>query len=255
MEICEENNNSNRGCNLGVLNLLDRQRLAPLSFNSGRSHRANVSDDNDAIVTRKLLYRKLPQQHFLNLSVLKLDGSLFDVNVGRNATVAELKVAIEEVFAALPGETHGSISWSHVWGHFCLSYEGQKLVNNKACIRNFGIKDGDQLQFIRHMSVDQSPIKRRLKHHSVPCKCLSSGSSYHQEKQQNAVNYNDKHENQEDNSISHHYEEEEEIHLPEFKLVHFMRGWLSYTRLWGFSRKGSERRSHSPRFTLQRLRG
>ena len=78
MEICEEKNNSNRGCNLGVLNLLERRRLAPLSFTSGRSRRANVSsDDDDAIVTRKLLYRKLPQQHLLNLSVLKLDGSLF----------------------------------------------------------------------------------------------------------------------------------------------------------------------------------
>ncbi|XWS11785.1 hypothetical protein CRYUN_Cryun37aG0030400 [Craigia yunnanensis] len=256
MESCEENNNSNRGCNLRVFNLLERRRLAPLNFNSGGSGGGgNGGDDKDAIVTRKLLYRKLPQQHLLNLSVLKLDGSLFDVNVGRNATVAELKVAIEELFAALPGETHGSISWSHVWGHFCLSYEGQKLVNNKACLRNFGIKDGDQLQFIRHMSVNQSPIKRRLRHHSVPSKGLSSGSSYHQEKQQNAGNYNDKDENQEDNYISNHYEENDEIPLPEFKLTHFLRGWLSCTRLWGLSRRGSEGRSHPPRFTLQSLGG
>ncbi|XP_022724535.1 uncharacterized protein LOC111281164 [Durio zibethinus] len=252
MESFEENSNGNRGCNLRVLNLLERRRLAPLNFNGGGGD--NGGGGNDAVAAEKLLYRKLPQQHVLNLSVLKLDGSLFDVNVGRNATVAELKVAIEELFAALPGETHGSISWSHVWGHFCLSYDGQMLVNNKACLRNFGIKDGDQLQFIRHMSVNQSPIKRRLKHHSVPRKCLPSGSSYHQEKQQNAVNYNDKDENQEDSSISNHYEEEE-IPLPEFKLAHFLRGWLSHTRFWGVSRKGSEGRIHPPRFTLQCLGG
>ena len=79
MESCEENNNSNRGCNLRVFNLLERRRLAPLNFNSGGSGGGggNGGDDNDAIVTRKLLYRKLPQQHLLNLSVLKLDGSLF----------------------------------------------------------------------------------------------------------------------------------------------------------------------------------
>ncbi|XP_022721087.1 uncharacterized protein LOC111278728 [Durio zibethinus] len=199
MESYEENNKSNRGCNLRVLNLLDRRRLAPLSFNRAGSRGANVSDELDAIVARNLLYRKLPQQHLLNLSVLKLDGSLFDVNVGRKATVVELKATIEDLFASLPGETHGSISWSHVWGHFCLSFEGQKLVNNKACIRNFGIRDGDQLKFIRHMSVNQSPIRRRLKHHCVPYKCLPSGSSYHQEKQQNAVNYNDEDEIQEYN--------------------------------------------------------
>ena len=84
---------------------------------------------------------------------------------------------------------------------------------------------------------------------------LSSGSSYHQEKQQNAVNYNDKDENQEDNYISNHYEEKEETPLPEFKLAHFLRGWLSCTRLWGLSRRGSEGRSHPPRFTLQSLGG
>ncbi|XP_021298337.1 uncharacterized protein LOC110427202 isoform X2 [Herrania umbratica] len=235
MESYEGNNNSCRGGSLRVFNLLERRRLAPLSFNSGGG---GDGDDNDAIVARKLLYRKLPQQRNFKLSVLKLDGSLFDVNVGRNATVAELKVAIEELFAALPGETHGSISWSHVWGHFCLSYEGQKL-----------------LQFIRHMSVNQSPLRRRLKHHSVPCKWLSSGSSYHQEKQQKAVDYNNKDENQEDSSTSNHYEEEEEIPLPEVKLAHLLRGWLSCNRLWGASRKGPEGPSNPPRFTLQCLGG
>ncbi|XVE52231.1 hypothetical protein DITRI_Ditri02bG0106500 [Diplodiscus trichospermus] len=240
MERYEKNNNRNCGCNLRILNSLDRRRLAPLKFNSFCRRRANGSDDDDAIVTRTLLYRKLPQSH-LNLSVLKLDGSLFDVSVGKNSTVGELKVAIEDLFAALPGESHGNISWSHVWGHFCLSYEGQKLVNDKACIRNFGIKDGDQLQFIRHMSFNQSPKRRRLKQSSVPYK------SYHQEKQESPLDYYDN----DENSISHHYEEEEEIPLPEFKLSHSLKGWLSYTRMWSFSRKGSEGQSHSPRFTLQ----
>ncbi|WRX26600.1 SNRNP25 [Theobroma cacao] len=108
MESYEENNNSSRGGSLRVFNLLDRRRLAPLNFNS---RGGGDGDDNDVIVARKLLYRKLPQQRNFKLSVLKLDGSLFDVNVGRNATVAELKVAIEELFATLPGDTHGSISW------------------------------------------------------------------------------------------------------------------------------------------------
>lgn len=33
----------------------------------------------------------------------------------------------------------------HVWGHFCLCYNGQKLINDKTCLQNFGIKDGDQV--------------------------------------------------------------------------------------------------------------
>lgn len=34
---------------------------------------------------------------------------------------------------------------SHVWGHFCLRYMNQKLTDNKASLRTFGIKDGDEV--------------------------------------------------------------------------------------------------------------
>lgn len=34
---------------------------------------------------------------------------------------------------------------SHVWGHFCLSYADKQLINDKVLLRNFGIKDGDQV--------------------------------------------------------------------------------------------------------------
>ncbi|KAF5932314.1 hypothetical protein HYC85_028485 [Camellia sinensis] len=93
-----------------------------------------------------LSYHRLPQQ-LLNLSILKLDGSSFEVNVARNATIADLKQAVEEIFSLSQKDCEGKISWSHVWGHFCLCYEGQKLINDKVYIRNFGIKDGDQVSF------------------------------------------------------------------------------------------------------------
>ncbi|OMO54376.1 hypothetical protein CCACVL1_27854 [Corchorus capsularis] len=237
MEIYKENSGSNRGGSMGVLNLLERRCLAPINFNSGGNGSGTGSDDGEEIeslLSKKLLYRKLPQQRFFKLSVLKLDGSLFDVNVGRNATVAELKVAIEELFAELPEESNGCISWSHVWGHFCLSYDGQKLVNNKACIKNFGIKDGDQAGFT--IGAEFSP----------------SGSGH--EKRQNVVNHNDLDENKEDNS-SDHYVEEEEIPLPEVKLTRLLSGWLSSTKLWAVSRKGSQGRNHRSRLTLKCLKG
>ncbi|KAE7998924.1 hypothetical protein FH972_003417 [Carpinus fangiana] len=44
--------------------------------------------------------------------------------------------------------------WSHVWGHFCLCYKGQKLVDDKASVRLFGIKDEDELRFVRHLSIN-----------------------------------------------------------------------------------------------------
>ncbi|EEF35183.1 conserved hypothetical protein [Ricinus communis] len=89
-------------------------------------------------------YERLPQEQF-RLSVLKLNGSFFEVQVSRMATVGELKQAVENVFTHSPeDDMHMNISWWHVWSHFCLCYKGQKLIHDKAYIQSFGIKDGDQ---------------------------------------------------------------------------------------------------------------
>ncbi|XP_056167759.1 uncharacterized protein LOC115678424 isoform X2 [Syzygium oleosum] len=115
---------------------------------------------------RSYSYYRLPR-HLLKLSILKLDGSVFDVHVERNATVAALKQALEDVFSSSPKDGLGKISWSHVWGHFCLSFDGEKLLNDRAYLRSFRINDGDQLCFIRHLSTNYSPMKRQPKNQNV----------------------------------------------------------------------------------------
>ncbi|KAG8379816.1 hypothetical protein BUALT_Bualt07G0128800 [Buddleja alternifolia] len=116
-------------------------------------------------------YRKLPEQ-LLKLSVLKLDGSSFGFYVARNATVARLKLAIEEEFS-LCSKDEGKNLWSLVWSHFCLSYEGQKLIKEKDCIQNYGIKDGDQLHFIQHLRIDLPPSQERPKNQSLESRSCS----------------------------------------------------------------------------------
>ncbi|XP_030525313.1 U11/U12 small nuclear ribonucleoprotein 25 kDa protein isoform X2 [Rhodamnia argentea] len=111
-------------------------------------------------------YYRLPQ-HLLKLSILKLDGSVFDVHVARHGKVAALKQAIEDVFSSSPKDGVGNISWSHVWGHFCLCFNGEKLLNDRAYLRSFNINDGDQLCFIRHLSTNYSPMKRQPKNQNV----------------------------------------------------------------------------------------
>ncbi|XP_020590666.1 U11/U12 small nuclear ribonucleoprotein 25 kDa protein-like [Phalaenopsis equestris] len=122
------------------------------------------SSDSAALRTpdrRSFSYYRLPV-HLLNLTVLKLDGSSFDVQVPRTASVRELKMAVEEVFdkSQMDRRTE-SISWVHVWGQFCLSYRGIKLTQEKALLKDFGIKDSDLLQFVRHGSISCTPIKQR----------------------------------------------------------------------------------------------
>ncbi|KAL4304420.1 hypothetical protein GQ457_10G002690 [Hibiscus cannabinus] len=96
-------------------------------------------------------YSKLPEET-LRLSIRKLDGSSFDVEVLKSATIADLKLGVQNVFDHLPNNGPDKISWGHVWGHFCLCYGDQKLVQDTDLIVNYGIKDSDQLHFIRHVS-------------------------------------------------------------------------------------------------------
>ncbi|CAH2044408.1 unnamed protein product [Thlaspi arvense] len=100
---------------------------------------------------RTFSYDKLPTEP-IRLSVLKLDGSSFDVYVMSSATVGDLKLAIETAFSHVPKKGPSKISWSHVWGHFCLCFGGQKLVTDTECIGSYGVKDGDEVRFRNHVS-------------------------------------------------------------------------------------------------------
>ncbi|RCV05119.1 hypothetical protein SETIT_1G056900v2 [Setaria italica] len=107
---------------------------------------------------RSFSYRRLPEPR-LRLTVRKLDDSFFDVEIARSAAVWELKAAIEELFFALFDDTEKTIPWQHVWSHFCLCFKDEKLTDDKATLRAFGIRDGDELHFAQHLSVDYSPCK------------------------------------------------------------------------------------------------
>ncbi|KAF8025373.1 hypothetical protein BT93_F2268 [Corymbia citriodora subsp. variegata] len=198
-------------------------------------------------------YHRLPR-HLLKLSILKLDGSVFDVHVERNATVAALKQAIEDVFSSSPKDGLGKISWSHVWGHFCLSFDGKKLLNDRAYLKSFRIHDGDQLYFIHHLSINYSPMKRQLKNQNISCRQHQMLLPYSNDcKEVEAVNSGDDADDWD--YINYNNHEDYEIPMPEFRLAHFLRGWLSYSRLWRVKRKGSEAPRCASRFARHCLGG
>ncbi|KAA3468207.1 U11/U12 small nuclear ribonucleoprotein 25 kDa [Gossypium australe] len=55
-------------------------------------------------------YSKLPEEP-IKLSIRKLDGSSFDVEVIKSATIADLKLAVQHVFSHMPKKGPGKISW------------------------------------------------------------------------------------------------------------------------------------------------
>lgn len=125
-------------------------------------------------------YSMLPEEP-LKLSILKLDGSSFALEVSKSSTVADLKMAVQAAFS------HETVSWPHLWGHFCLCYEGQKLVEDTDYLKYFSIKDGDQLRFVRHVSISYNLIDEKTKKSVVPSKQLYLSLSRSSSKQPRKV--------------------------------------------------------------------
>ncbi|ESW33197.1 hypothetical protein PHAVU_001G050800 [Phaseolus vulgaris] len=185
-----------------------------------------------AIFSRKsLFYNRLPSLP-LRLSVLKLDGSSFHIQVSKTATVAQLKDAVEAVFSHAPLKGPAQISWAHVWGQFCLCYDGQKLVTENDYLRNYGIKDGDQLRFIRHVSNNCCVQRKRLKKRIVYLKQhrRSSPVNSHQHKGK-CVNDEIASDDEATDNEKHDIEEVEEERVVKNKFAGFVGELFSYTPL------------------------
>ncbi|KAK1388595.1 U11/U12 small nuclear ribonucleoprotein 25 kDa protein [Heracleum sosnowskyi] len=103
----------------------------------------------------------------MRISVLKMDGTSFDVPVMNTATVKDLKLGIKkkvnESEQSKMGHRH--ISWKHVWGNFCLSYHNEKLLDDDVGLQDYGIRNNSQVHFIPYvMSRSSRRHSRRKKH-------------------------------------------------------------------------------------------
>ncbi|TYH61212.1 hypothetical protein ES332_D07G035900v1 [Gossypium tomentosum] len=127
----------------------------------GKSTSSSPAVAADGSTHESFSYSKLPEET-LNLSIRKLDGSSFVIEVLKSATVADLKLGVQNVFCHMPDEGPDKISWGRVWGHFCLSYGDVKLITDADLIEKYGIKDDDQLHFTRHISTKVQKVKQTV---------------------------------------------------------------------------------------------
>ncbi|GAB2228209.1 hypothetical protein Droror1_Dr00010039 [Drosera rotundifolia] len=198
-----------------------------------------VAEETTPFLRNRGAFQRIRTRLVIGLSVLKLDGSRFDVQVAKNASVSDLRIAVEEVFSLSAQEDGSEVSWSHVWGHFCLCFDDRKLTNDKALIRQYGITDGDQLHFVRHMTIDYKPRKRHSKDvHTSARSPFVSLPRHTTRKTTNNQATADENLTLADN-FTHidDYEEDERWPFPEFRLRYFFRRWLSYSIRRGATRK------------------
>ncbi|KAI5075581.1 hypothetical protein GOP47_0009657 [Adiantum capillus-veneris] len=85
-----------------------------------------------------------------------MDDTTFVLGVSKKATLTDLKDAIRQKFQA----DGCQVSWPHVWGHFCLSFRDQKLLDEHLVLHKLGVRGLDELVFVRHL--DTRPQKGRV---------------------------------------------------------------------------------------------
>ncbi|KAK9165024.1 hypothetical protein Scep_000215 [Stephania cephalantha] len=103
----------------------------------------------------------------MKISVVKMDGTAFDVAVLNTATVKDLKLAINKKINEMEQSKmgHRQISWRHVWANFCLAHHTEKLIDERAALQDFGIRNNSQVHFVHYVASRKTrKHSRRRKH-------------------------------------------------------------------------------------------
>ncbi|KAL1425250.1 hypothetical protein MTO96_019400 [Rhipicephalus appendiculatus] len=98
-------------------------------------------------------YLALEHGQAMSLVVHKADGDYYTVVVEQKATVLDLKKAIRR-HVTLRMARKGVkrvLSWKYVWKTFWLSFDGELLKDDKALLRDFGIRNNSQLTFVKRL--------------------------------------------------------------------------------------------------------
>ncbi|GFP98245.1 U11/U12 small nuclear ribonucleoprotein 25 kDa protein [Phtheirospermum japonicum] len=90
----------------------------------------------------------------MRVTVLKLDGTSFEVKVMNLATVKDLKLAIKKKVNDIEESSmgHRHISWKQVWSNFCLSCHNEKLLDDNASLQDYGVRNNSQVQFFPYVA-------------------------------------------------------------------------------------------------------
>ncbi|NP_001016702.1 U11/U12 small nuclear ribonucleoprotein 25 kDa protein isoform X2 [Xenopus tropicalis] len=89
----------------------------------------------------------------MTVRVCKADGEIMPVVVVQNATVLDLKRAIQR-YIQLKHQREGGIqhiSWKYVWRTYHLSFSGEKLEEDSRSLREYGIKNRDEVVFVKKL--------------------------------------------------------------------------------------------------------
>ncbi|XP_069762932.1 U11/U12 small nuclear ribonucleoprotein 25 kDa protein [Narcine bancroftii] len=89
----------------------------------------------------------------MTVKVKKGDGEIMPVVVIQNETVLDLKKAIQR-YVQLKQQREGGtqyISWKYIWRTYHLIFNGEKLADDKMKLKDYGIRNRDEVTFIKKL--------------------------------------------------------------------------------------------------------
>uniref|UniRef100_A0A4W3I6N6 Small nuclear ribonucleoprotein 25 n=1 Tax=Callorhinchus milii TaxID=7868 RepID=A0A4W3I6N6_CALMI len=89
----------------------------------------------------------------MTVKVKKGDDEIMPIVVIQNDNVLDLKKAIQR-YVQLKQEREGGtqyISWRYVWRTYHLTFDGQKLTDDKKKLKDYGIRNRDEVTFIKKL--------------------------------------------------------------------------------------------------------
>ncbi|NXU83872.1 SNR25 protein, partial [Xiphorhynchus elegans] len=89
----------------------------------------------------------------MTVRVCKADGETVPVVVVQNASVLELKKALRRHFQLRQARQGGvqHLSWKYIWRTYHLTYAGEKLADDRKKLREYGIRNRDEVSFIKKL--------------------------------------------------------------------------------------------------------
>ena len=148
------------------------QQLEPVDFNREHSHREAVDllrktvdkllsedpllSDLPSGITLEEVHSQIALEHgqAFCITVDRKDNTSFQVIVHQEATVLDLKKAIQRAAALQLDRQKRSIalSWKYIWRTYWLFFNGQKLKEDRLTVRSYGIANHDHVTFIKKLT-------------------------------------------------------------------------------------------------------
>ncbi|XP_030193660.1 U11/U12 small nuclear ribonucleoprotein 25 kDa protein [Gadus morhua] len=89
----------------------------------------------------------------MTVKVLKADGETMPIVVVQNASVLDLKKAIQR-FMELKQQREGGVkyvSWRYVWRTYALVFQGEKMEDDNTRLKDYGVRNRDEVTFMKKL--------------------------------------------------------------------------------------------------------